>query len=68
MATLFHLGLRIIETDPDSLKVMKARMVDRLKERNTCKESEGGGVSSRDFSATDVLIELHDQVSLGCLT
>ena len=43
LATLFHLCLNVITNDPESLTLMKERMKDRLKERNTCKETEGGG-------------------------
>ena len=64
LATLFHLCLNVITNDPESLTLMKERMKDRLKERNTCKETEGGGggEASRDPSSADVLIEFHDQV------
>jgi hypothetical protein len=62
-ATLFHLSLRIIETDSAALRAMKDRMQARTRERNTCKESEAAGTASRDFSACDVLIEMHDLVS-----
>lgn len=65
LATLFHLCLSVITNDPESLTLMKERMKDRLKERNTCKETEGGGgggEASRDPSSADVLIEFHDQV------
>lgn len=65
LATLFHLSLNVITNDPESLTLMKERMKDRLKERNTCKETEGGGgggEASRDPSSADVLIEFHDQV------